>query len=157
MTVYGEAAITKFAREHAASRRPLQRFLEVLRAAEWPHFPAVKQTFPATDYLQSTGTMIFNIGGNKYRLAARVDFKEQLLYIERDDTRRIQPGELLMPTATYEELVADAVPQVIATDKQCREIGSRFGELVGKGRARTRRLLALLIEDYDRRNAPSAE
>src|SRR5438309_11711786 len=64
-----------------------------------------------------------------------------------------------MPIATYEQLLAETVPQVIATEKQYREIGTRVGDLVGKGRARTRsetklmRLLALLIEDYDRRNA----
>ncbi|MGE5567740.1 MAG: helix-turn-helix domain-containing protein, partial [Rhodospirillales bacterium] len=62
-------------------------------------------------------------------------------------------------TATYEQLLAETVPQVIETEKQYREIGTRFGDLVGKGRARTpsetklMRLLALLIEDYDRRNA----
>jgi len=64
-----------------------------------------------------------------------------------------------MPSATYEELLVETVPQVIQTEKQYRQIGSRFGELVGKGRARTQdetrlmQLLALLIEDYDRRNA----
>ncbi|MCC6361957.1 MAG: transcriptional regulator [Bryobacterales bacterium] len=64
-----------------------------------------------------------------------------------------------MPTATYEQLLAETVPQVIETDRQYREIGSRFGDLVGKGRFRTQsetklmRLLGLLIEDYDRRNA----
>jgi HTH-type transcriptional regulator/antitoxin HigA len=64
-----------------------------------------------------------------------------------------------MPTATYEQLLAETVPQVIETEKQYRAIGTRFGDLVGKGRARTpsetklMRLLALLIEDYDRRNA----
>jgi HTH-type transcriptional regulator/antitoxin HigA len=48
---------------------------------------------------------------------------------------------------------------VIETGKQYRDIGKRFGALVGKGRARTpgetklMRLLALLIGDYDRRNA----
>lgn len=83
MTVYGEAAIAEFARKHAASRKPLQRFLEVARVAEWPYFPAVKHTFPATDYAPSTGTLIFDISGNKYRLIARVDFEEQVLYIQR--------------------------------------------------------------------------
>lgn len=64
-----------------------------------------------------------------------------------------------MPTATYEQLLVDAIPQVIETGKQYREIGGRFGELIGKGRTRSReetklmRLLAVLIEDYDRRNA----
>ena len=64
-----------------------------------------------------------------------------------------------MPTATYEQLLIEALPQVIETEKQYREIGARFGELIGKGRARSRdetklmRLLAVLIEDYDRRHA----
>jgi len=80
--VYGEAAVAKFAKKHAASRKPLQRFLEIARAAEWLHFPAVKQTFAAVDYAPSKGTLIFDIGG-KYRLVARVDFEEAMLYIER--------------------------------------------------------------------------
>ena len=64
-----------------------------------------------------------------------------------------------MPTATYEQLLIEAIPQVIETKKQYREIGARFGDLIGMGRARSReetklmRLLAVLIEDYDRRNA----
>jgi mRNA interferase HigB len=80
--VYGEAAITKFAVKHSASRRPLQRFLEMARSAEWPHFPAVKRTFGATDYAPSTGTLIFDVGGNKYSIIARVDFRAQMLFIE---------------------------------------------------------------------------
>jgi HTH-type transcriptional regulator/antitoxin HigA len=64
-----------------------------------------------------------------------------------------------MATATYEELLVETVPQVITNDKHYREVAARFGELLGKGRSRTpdetrlMRLLALLIEDYDRRNA----
>jgi mRNA interferase HigB len=79
--VFGEAAITKFAAKHAASRKPLQRFLEIARSGAWPHFPAVRRTFATTDYAPSTGTLIFNIGGNKYRIIARVDFREQILFI----------------------------------------------------------------------------
>jgi mRNA interferase HigB len=29
------------------------------------------------------GTLVFDIGGNKYRLVARVDFEEQILYVHR--------------------------------------------------------------------------
>jgi mRNA interferase HigB len=83
MKVYGEAEIAEFSRKYAASRKPLQRFLAVAREAEWPHFPAVRRTFPSADYAPATGTIIFDIGGNKYRLIARVDFDERALYIER--------------------------------------------------------------------------
>lgn len=82
MKVFGEAVVAGFAKKHPASRKPLQRFVSIARSALWPHFPAVKETFPATDYAPATGTLIFDIGGNKYRLIARVDFEEGLLAIQ---------------------------------------------------------------------------
>jgi mRNA interferase HigB len=82
VTVSGEAAAEQFAKRHAPARKPLFRFLDMVRAATWKHFPEVKQTFPATDYSAATGTLIFDIGGNKYRLIARVDFEEQMLYVQ---------------------------------------------------------------------------
>jgi mRNA interferase HigB len=81
--VYGEAVVAKFAKKHPASRKPLQRFLEIAREADWPHFLSVKKSFAAADYAPSTGTLIFDIGGNKYRLIARADFEEQMLFIHR--------------------------------------------------------------------------
>ena len=63
-----------------------------------------------------------------------------------------------MPTATYEELLIETLPQVIETEVQYHRIARRFGDLVGKGRGRSAeetkllRLLALLVEDYDRRH-----
>jgi HTH-type transcriptional regulator/antitoxin HigA len=60
---------------------------------------------------------------------------------------------------TYENLLVDVLPRVIETDRQYREIAGRFGDLLGKGRARTgdetklMRLLGVLIEDYDRRHS----
>ena len=64
-----------------------------------------------------------------------------------------------MPTATYEELLIETLPQAIEREAQYHQMARRFGDLVGKGRARTAEetkllhLLALLVEDYDRRHA----
>jgi HTH-type transcriptional regulator / antitoxin HigA len=64
-----------------------------------------------------------------------------------------------MPTATYADLLADALPALIETDEQYKQMGKRYGELLGKGRSRApeetklMRLLGLLVEDYDRRSA----
>jgi len=61
--------------------------------------------------------------------------------------------------ATYQELLMETEPAVIETGEQYQEIGSRFGDLVGKDRQRTpeetrlMHLLGLLIRDYDRRHA----
>jgi mRNA interferase HigB len=80
MKVYGEAAVAKFARRHPASRKALQRFLEITKQAAWPSFVAVKRTFAATDYVG--GRLIFDVGGNKYRVIAKVDFTDQSLLVE---------------------------------------------------------------------------
>jgi len=64
-----------------------------------------------------------------------------------------------MPIATYEQMLTETLPKVIETDEQYDTLHERFGDLVGKGRARTpdetafMKLLGLLIQDYDRRHA----
>ncbi|MBI1790284.1 MAG: type II toxin-antitoxin system HigB family toxin [Acidobacteria bacterium] len=95
MRVLGEATAARFAKKHAGARKPLQRSLTVARKAEWPHFPAVKQTFPATDLGKRSGRLIFDIGGNNYRLIASVDFREQILAIERVLTHEEYSQEVL--------------------------------------------------------------
>src|SRR5258706_10347347 len=79
---------------------------------------------------------------------------------DRFDPSRIRPGGLVtMPTASCEELLIETLPQAIETEAQYRKMARRFSDLVGKGRARSAeetkllRLLALLVEDYDRRHA----
>jgi mRNA interferase HigB len=81
VTVARRFVIARFSRKHPAARKPVARFLTIAEAAEWPHFPAIKEDFPATDYAPNTGTLIFDIGGNKYRLFAWVNFQMQHLVI----------------------------------------------------------------------------
>ena len=83
---------------HVISRRPLQDFSAIQGDAESPlktWFKAasagrfsdlveLKQTFGNVDYVRAGGKgfYVFDIGGNKYRLIARVDFEEQMLLIQ---------------------------------------------------------------------------
>ena len=76
MKVYGEAVLTKFAKKHAASHRPLHRVIEIVREADWPHVAAMKQTFPATDLGKISRKAVFDVGGNNCRLIATVNFDE---------------------------------------------------------------------------------
>ncbi len=64
----------------------------------------------------------------------------------------------------YEALLCKARPEVIETDEQYEAVVARLAELVRHGRRRTvaearlMRLLAVLVEDYDRRHAlPTGE
>ncbi len=60
---------------------------------------------------------------------------------------------------TYGKLLFEVLPAVIETDEQYDSISERLSELVRKGRSRrpaeTRlmKLLAVLVRDYDQRNA----
>ena len=81
--VFGETVIVAFSKKHPASRKPLQRFVTIARTALWPHFPAVKETFETTDYAPATGTLIFNIGGNKFRLIAKISYEKGKVYVLR--------------------------------------------------------------------------
>jgi mRNA interferase HigB len=82
VTVYGEMAVARFAKKHAASRKPLTRFLSIVRNAGWASLVEVKRTFPSADYAPATGVLLFNIGGNKYQLIANVDFDERIMVIK---------------------------------------------------------------------------
>ncbi len=82
MKVYGETEIAKFGKKHADSRKPLARFLEIAKGAERKHLADLKATFSSADYTPESGVVVFNIGGNKYRLTAAVDFEEKLLSIQ---------------------------------------------------------------------------
>ena len=57
---------------------PLKAWYKIARAAEWKHLPDLRQTFPSAD---NVGTcVVFNVGGNKCRLVAYINYKAQRLY-----------------------------------------------------------------------------
>lgn len=64
-----------------------------------------------------------------------------------------------MGTTMYEELLCEARPEVIETGERYDQVSLRLAELVRKGSRRTAsetrlmKLLAVLVEDYDRRHA----
>ena len=66
-----------------------------------------------------------------------------------------------MPT-TYPELLLEVVPEVIETEEQDDVIMQRFSALSRKrpltpGERKLKKLLGVLIQDYDRRNASPGE
>jgi mRNA interferase HigB len=82
MTVLGETLVAEFARKHHRARKPLARFVDLAKAATWKHMPDIKATLPATDFDPESESYIFDVGGNKYRLLALIDFSEQTVIIE---------------------------------------------------------------------------
>lgn len=83
MTIFGERTLTNFAKKHADARKPLTRFITMTEAAGWSHFQELKQDFPSADLGKRNRSVIFDIGGNKYRLIALVNFEQQMIFIDQ--------------------------------------------------------------------------
>ena len=65
---------------NARAEVPLKVWYKVARRAEWTNLLDVKNTFPATDHIVGD-RLVFDIGGNKWRIVARVDYEARMVFI----------------------------------------------------------------------------
>ena len=72
-------AIREFAKIHPDSLPSLSNWYTVARRAEWKTFVELSTDFSAAN--QVGRRTVFNVGGGKYRLIARVNFGKQRLYV----------------------------------------------------------------------------
>ena len=73
MIIANKELLDDFVQQHADAARPLNRWIECMRAAQFTSHADLKQMFPSADYVKN-GRYVFNIGGNKYRLVSVVIF-----------------------------------------------------------------------------------
>ncbi len=67
MEVVGLERLEVFARRHAAARKPVRQWLDVAETADWRKPADIRRQFNSADFLEGN-RVIFNLGGNKYRL-----------------------------------------------------------------------------------------
>jgi mRNA interferase HigB len=72
---------------HHDAEQPLRAWVKVVRAAHWANPPAVKRMFNSADILRD-GRVVFDIGGNKYRLIAWVNYHYGVVYVRFIGTHR---------------------------------------------------------------------
>jgi len=85
MRVLGRGVLEGFGRRHARARSRLRSWLAEAEEAEWESPADVLRRFPHASFI--TGErVVFNIGGNNYRLDARIDFQRKLLLVVRVGT-----------------------------------------------------------------------
>jgi mRNA interferase HigB len=80
MVVIAKKAITEFIETNPKSAKPLLEWYLKTKECDWQNFADVKKVFGATDSV-GNGLYIFNIGGNKYRLVARIIFGARTVFI----------------------------------------------------------------------------
>ena len=90
-----EKVIHDFVTKHAIGKAGFRTWLDVLKSTDWTAPEDMKETFPATDVLgKSCKRVVFDIGGNKYRLICGYLFggKEVHLFIVGSEHMLNTPG-----------------------------------------------------------------
>lgn len=64
-----------------ANRREktMREWINVVRCADWANFSELKQTFNSADAYKNC--VIFDVGGNKYRIIGKVGYQKHLVFI----------------------------------------------------------------------------
>ena len=87
MRILSLPTLRSFWHRHAAAKAPLQTWYREASNAQWETMNDVKQTYPHASILDSE-RVVFNIGGNKYRLVVKVWFPGKQMYIKFIGTHR---------------------------------------------------------------------
>ena len=79
VNVVARRTLEAFWSVHPTAKAPLISWYRVTGAADWKSFADVRGTFNSAD--QVAGKVVFNIGGNNYRLVALVAYRTQRVFV----------------------------------------------------------------------------
>lgn len=75
-------SVLLFARSQARSRVSFEEWLEKIRYADWNVPSDIKQTFASADFIgRRSQRIVFDVGGNKYRIICRYVFGESSVHL----------------------------------------------------------------------------
>jgi mRNA interferase HigB len=72
-------ALIEFWEKHPESQQALLRWFKIVQKTEFKNFSDLRKVFPSADKVDHW--IIFNIGGNKYRLITSIHFNRAKVYI----------------------------------------------------------------------------
>lgn len=79
MHVITRTRLVEFWDKHPSAKTSLQLWYKIATIAQWQNFVEVREVFASVDQVKRL--TVFNIGGNKYRLIALIDYKYQKIFI----------------------------------------------------------------------------
>jgi mRNA interferase HigB len=80
MRVISRKRLRKFWMAHLDANEPLSAWYRIARKADWTSFADIKR-FAANSADAVGRCVVFNIGGNKYRLVVRVHYVNHRVYV----------------------------------------------------------------------------
>ena len=79
MHVISRKVLRQFWERYPESQAPLSRWFKIMRRSEFGSFNQLRTAFPSADKVGAL--IVFNIGGNKYRLVTSIHFNRGKVYI----------------------------------------------------------------------------
>ena len=80
MKIISNSALRTFAGQHPQAQGPLQGWRRVIEKNRFDTWAALKAAFNTVDKVGDL--VVFNVGGNKYRLITHIRFEKQIVYIK---------------------------------------------------------------------------
>ncbi len=87
MRIIAKTALREFWENHSDAEQPLRAWHGEAKAATWKTPADVKAKYRSASILRG-GRVVFNIGGNKYRLVVKINYPFQVIYIRFLGTHR---------------------------------------------------------------------
>lgn len=81
MRIIARRTLRVFWERHPDSEQPLKAWFAEANSADWKNPQQIKGRYSHASFV-ADNRVIFNIGGNKYRLVAHVNYDFQILYIK---------------------------------------------------------------------------
>jgi len=85
MRVIGQLKLEKFMKKHSRSVTPLSIWLDEALNCNWTKPSDIKDRYRSADFL-SNNRVIFNIGGNNFRLVVLIRYQNGIVVIDRVGT-----------------------------------------------------------------------
>ena len=79
MNIISKKALQEFWGSYTNSKVSLQSWYSITKKSEWENITEVKTTFPHADLVGKC--TVFNIGGNKFRLITKINYKRKIIYV----------------------------------------------------------------------------
>lgn len=80
MRVIAKRTLRRFWERHADARGPLEAWHQEARNGDWSSPQDIKDRYTSASFI-GNDRVVFNIGGNKYRLVVRINYHAGIVYI----------------------------------------------------------------------------
>src|SRR5271169_4518547 len=83
MRIIKPATVKSWASRHADATGALEKWMTLIEDAEWKNLVEMRAVISSADEVMVDSgrrVVVFNIGGNKYRLVAAVHYNTQIVY-----------------------------------------------------------------------------